>query len=50
MAISLPDARRLPDEVLEALRLRALRGYEQEFTEVDLADLLIVYRQTSTTT
>ncbi len=28
MAISLPDARHLPDEVLLALRLRALHAYE----------------------
>src|SRR5512142_1102032 len=40
MAISLPDARQLSDEVLEALRLRALRGCELGFTEVDIADLL----------
>src|SRR4051794_21548455 len=46
MAISLPDARQLPDEVLEALRLRALRGCELEFTEADLADLLGVSRET----
>lgn len=28
MVISLPDARQLSDEVLQALRLRALRGLE----------------------
>ena len=28
MALALPDARELSDEVLEALRLRALRGCE----------------------
>jgi hypothetical protein len=32
-AISLPDARQLSDEVLETLRLRALRGCEVGFTE-----------------
>ena len=35
MAISLPDARQLSDEVLEALRLRALRGCELGFTETE---------------
>jgi transposase len=46
MAISLPDARQLSDEVLEALRLRALRGCERGFTEADVADLLGVSRET----
>jgi transposase len=46
MALSLPDARQLSDEVLEALRLRALRGRELGFTEADLADLLGVSRET----
>jgi transposase len=46
MAISLPDARELPDEVLEALRLRALRGCELGFTEAEVADLLGVCRET----
>jgi transposase len=46
MAISLPDARQLSDEVLEALRLRALRGIERGFTEVDVADLLGVSQET----
>src|SRR5512135_1061039 len=46
MAISLPDARRLSDEVLEALRLRALRGCELGFTEVDVAELLGVSQET----
>jgi hypothetical protein len=40
MAISLPDARELSDEVLEALRLRALHGCQLGFTEVEIADLL----------
>jgi transposase len=47
MALSLPDARQLFDEVLEALRLRALRGCELRFTEADLADLLGVSRETT---
>jgi transposase len=46
MAISLPDARQLSDEILEALRLRALRGCELGFTEADVADLLGVSRET----
>jgi transposase len=46
MALSLPDARQLSDEVLEALRLRALRGCELGFTEVVVADLLGVSRET----
>src|SRR5262249_31059574 len=45
MAISLPDARQLSDEVLEALRLRALRGCELGFREADVADLLGVSRE-----
>ena len=46
MAISLPDARPLSDDVLEALRLRALRGRELGFTEADVGDLLGVSRET----
>lgn len=46
MAVSLPDARKLSDEVLEALRLRALRACEMGFTEADVADLLGVCRET----
>jgi transposase len=46
MAVRLPDARELSDEVLEAFRLRALRGCELGFTEADVADLLGVCRET----
>src|SRR5439155_9474276 len=46
MAVSLPDARELSDEVLKALRLRALHGCELGFTEAHLADLLGVCRET----
>ena len=46
MSISLPDARQLSDEVLQALRLRALRGCELGYTEIELADLLGVSRET----
>src|SRR5207248_10936979 len=46
MAISLPDARELSEEVLEALRLRALHGCELGFTEAEVADLLGVCRET----
>jgi len=40
MPISLPDARQLPDQVLEALRLRALHGCELGFARADVAALL----------
>lgn len=46
MAIELPDARQLSDPILEALRLRALRGRELGFTETQLADLLGLSRET----
>jgi transposase len=46
MSITLPDARQLSDDILEALRLRALNGRELGFTEADLADLLGVSRET----
>ena len=46
MAVPLPDARELSDEVLEALRLRALHGCELGFTEAEVADLLGVSRET----
>src|SRR5262249_31216633 len=38
--------RQLSDEVLQALRLRALRGIEQGFSEVEVADLLGVAHET----
>jgi transposase len=46
MAIELPDARTLSDEVLQALRLRALRGCEGGLSESDVAELLGVARET----
>jgi transposase len=46
MAISLPDARELSDDILQALRLRALRGCELGFTEATVANLLGVSRET----
>src|SRR5882724_8007221 len=46
MAVSLPDARELSDEVLDALRLRALRGCEHGFTEAQVAGILGVSRET----
>lgn len=46
MAIELPDARTLSDEVLHALRLRALRGCECGFSESEVAELLGVARET----
>jgi transposase len=46
MAIQLPDARQLSEEALEVLRLRALRGIELGYSEVELADLLGVRNET----
>src|SRR5438309_10129735 len=46
MAIFLPDARALSDEVLEALRLRALRGCAMGLSEGEVAQLLGVARET----
>src|SRR5438105_3600442 len=46
MPIQLPDARQLSDEALQVLRLRALRGIELGYSEVDLADLLGVCHET----
>lgn len=46
MPIPLPDARQMSDEVLEALRCRALRGCELGFSEADVAELLGVSRET----
>src|SRR5215212_5620942 len=46
MGITLPDARQLSDEVLEALRLRALRACELGFSESDVAAMLGVARET----
>jgi transposase len=46
MAITLPDARQLSDEVLEALRLRALRACELGYTESEVAEMLGVARET----
>lgn len=46
MSIELPDARHLSDEALEALRLRALRGIELGYSEVELADLFGVCHET----
>jgi transposase len=46
MAVTLPDARQLSDEVLEALRLRALRACEMDLTEAQIAEILGVSRET----
>jgi transposase len=46
MGITLPDARQLSDEVLEALRFRALHGCELGFTQSAVAELLGVSRET----
>ena len=46
MSIQLPDARQLSDEALQILRVRALRGIELGYSEVELADLLGVCHET----
>jgi transposase len=46
MPIQLPDARQLSDESLQVLRLRALRGIELGYSELELADLLGVCNET----
>lgn len=46
MSIQLPDARQLSDEALRVLRLRALRGIELGYSEMELADLLGVCHET----
>jgi transposase len=46
MSIELPDARQLSDEALQVLRLRALRGIELGYSEVELAELLGVCNET----
>src|SRR5712671_3169144 len=46
MAITLPDARELSDEVLRELRLRALRGCEMGLGHGDVAEMLGVARET----
>ena len=46
MSLSLPDARHLSDETLQALRLRALHGIQLGYSEVELAQLLGVCNET----
>ena len=46
MPIALPDARELSDDALQLLRLRALRGLELGYTEIELAELLGVCHET----
>jgi transposase len=46
MTITLPDARELTDDVLEALRLRALHACELGFTETEVAEIFGVARET----
>ena len=46
MAIQLPDARELADEVLEALRVRVLRGIELGLSETRLAEIFGLARET----
>ena len=46
MAIVLPDGRREPDEVLNALRLRAIHAREAGYAVVDIAAILGVRQET----
>lgn len=46
MSIQFPDARQLSDEALQVLRLRALRGIELGYSELELAELLGVCHET----
>ena len=46
MSLTLPDARVLSDEVLEALRVRAIHGCESGYTQADVAALLGVAAET----
>lgn len=46
VAIQLPDSRQLSDEVLEALRIRALHGIELGFSAVAVAGILGLSRET----
>src|SRR5262249_53169611 len=46
MAIVLPDGRREPDEVLNALRLRAIHARESGYAVVDIAAILGVRQET----
>ena len=46
MSITLPDARQLSDEVLQALQLRAIRGCEMGYNQAEVADLLGLARET----
>lgn len=46
MSIELPDARQLSVDALQVLRLRALRGLELGYSEMELGDLLGVCHET----
>jgi transposase len=46
MLLPLPDARELSDEVLAALRLRAVHGCALGFTEAEIAEMFGVSRET----
>jgi len=46
MPITLPDARQLSDDTLQALRLRALHGIELGHSQADLAQILGVCNET----
>jgi hypothetical protein len=44
MAVTLPDAREVSDDIIEAPRLHAIHGCEVDFTVADVADLLGISR------
>lgn len=46
MSMQLSDASQLSDDALKVLRLRALRGIELGYSELDLAELLGVCHET----
>jgi transposase len=46
MSIALPDSRTLSDEVMQALRIRALHGIEAGFSQADVARVLGVAGET----
>jgi transposase len=46
MALELPDARQLADDVIHAVRIYALRALEMGYSEADVADLFGLSRET----
>ncbi len=46
MAVSLPDSRHLSDEVLQAVRLRAIHACELGFTQAEISQIIGVSPET----